>query len=321
MSRDVTLQINFAPPDFRHAVAVLPHQLKMWAGQVSEIVLTLDAVAPAGGRFAEGWDKYQTQMIGLLEEVTVHHSHARLSLVDASPASMSKVGRHFFGTDTLPLKDSRGGPLYSYFFGLDDATHDHVLHMDSDMLFGGGSQTWVQEALDLMNSRDDLLFTSPLAGPPSSDNALHDQPRARPVPDRAHAHTFDDMSTRVFLLDRSRLAQRVGRLKLRPPLLLRSRLKARARGNPSVAMPEQLLSSALLDRGLARMDFLGDSPGMWSLHPPFRSAAFYQALPQLIAAIEGGEIPDEQRGHFDFVDGFFDFSAVRKQLRRSPLRR
>ena len=193
--------------------------------------------------------------------------------------------------------------------------------MDSDMLFGGGSQTWVQEAMDLFDAREDVLFASPLPGPPRSDNALCDQPLARPLSDRPHAYAFNGVSTRVFLLDRGRLAKRVGPLQLRPPLLLRSRLKARLRGNPSVAMPEQLLSTALNDRGLVRIDFLGESPGMWSLHPPFRSRGFYDALPALVAAVESGQIPDEQRGHYDFVDDFFDFSDVRAQLRRSPLRR
>ncbi len=34
-----------------------------------------------------------------------------------------------------------------YFYGLLKADADDVVHMDSDMLFGGGSQVWLEEAI------------------------------------------------------------------------------------------------------------------------------------------------------------------------------
>jgi hypothetical protein len=103
--------------------------------------------------------------------------------------------------------------------------------------------------------------------------------------------------------------------------MLRSRVKARLTGNPSVAMPEQIITSWMRARGLTRLDLLGADPGAWSLHPPFRSAAFYRELPGLIARVEAGEVPEEQCGRYDIVDALFDFSQERARLRRSPLRR
>ncbi|WP_281433711.1 hypothetical protein [Methylosinus sp. H3A] len=35
---------------------------------------------------------------------------------------------------------------------------------------------------------------------------------------------------------------------------------------------------------------------MYSLHPPYRSETFYRELPNLIARIVAGDIPDAQRG-------------------------
>jgi hypothetical protein len=317
----VTLQINIAPPDLPHAVHVLPHQLRVFAGQVDEVILTLDTVRPAGGRFAAEWEDRVEGMERLLDDLTGQYAHAAVSAVDASAGAVRAVGDFFFGVDRLPLKDSRGGPLYSYFHGLHSARNDIVLHMDSDMMFGGGSQSWVKEALALIGQRDEVLFAGPLPGPPRADGRLMQQPHACALPGQAHAFRFPTVSTRVFLLDRTRLLRHAGPLPLRPPLLLRSRVKARLKGNPSVAMPEQILSAALERHGLFRVDFLGRAPGMWSVHPPFRSAAFYRELPRLIARIEEGEVPDEQRGQYDIVDALFDFSDARARYARSPLRR
>lgn len=317
----VTLQINLAPPDVLHAVHVAPHQLRVWGEQVDEILFTLDTVRPAAGRFAERWSELAPAMNDLLERLVREHRHARIDVVDASPAAVSRVAARFFEDGRIPMKDSRGGPLYAYFYGLHRAENELVLHVDSDMLFGGGSHTWVQEALAAIRADDSVLLASPLPGPPRPDGRLFGQPDAQPEPGLRHAFRFHSMSTRVFLLDRARMRERVGALALAPPLLLRSRAKALINRNPMVAMPEQILTREMRRHRLARIDFLGADPGMWSLHPPYRSAEFYRALPGLIARVEAEDLPDEQRGHYDFVDALFDFSEVRAKLSRSPLAR
>jgi hypothetical protein len=317
----VTLQINLAPPDVLHAVHVAPHQLRVWGDQVDEILFTLDAIRPSAGRFAERWDELLPAMNELLERLEREHRHARIDVVDASPTAVSRVAARFFAAEHIPMKDSRGGPLYAYFYGLDRAENDLVLHVDSDMLFGGRSHTWVQEAVAAIRADESVLLASPLPGPPRRDGRLCGQPDARPEPGLPHGFRFHSMSTRVFLLDRARLSERIGALPLAPPLLLRSRVKALINRNPMVAMPEQILTREMRRHRLARLDFLGEHPGMWSLHPPYRSPAFYQALPSLIARVEAEDLPDEQRGHYDFVDALFDFSEVRAKLSRSPLAR
>ncbi|HET6870952.1 MAG TPA: hypothetical protein VFH80_33890 [Solirubrobacteraceae bacterium] len=317
----VTLQINLAPPDVLHAVHVAPHQLRVWGDQVDEVLFTLDAVRPSAGRFAERWNELLPAMNELLERLEREHRHARVDVVDASPATVSRVAARFFAGEWIPMKDSRGGPLYAYFYGLHRAENELVLHVDSDMLFGGGSQTWVQEAVAAIRADDSVLLAGPLPGPPRVDGRLCGQPDARPEPGLRRAFRFHSMSTRVFLLDRARLSERVGALPLAPPLLFRSRVKALINRNPMVAMPEQILTREMRRHRLARVDFLGEDPGMWSLHPPYRSSEFYRALPGLIARVEANDLPDEQRGHYDFVDALFDFSEVRAKLSRSPLAR
>jgi hypothetical protein len=68
--------------------------------------------------------------------------------------------------------------------------------------------------------------------------------------------------------------------------------------------------------GLVRVDFLGRHPGMWSLHPPYRSQLFYDRLPTLIQQIEAGEIPEAQRGDYDVNDNMVDWSSARAERSR-----
>jgi hypothetical protein len=63
-----------------------------------------------------------------------------------------------------------------------------------------------------------------------------------------------------------------------------------------------MLSRVMSARGMLRVDFLGRPPGMWSLHPPVHSEAFYRLLPDLIRRIETGDIPNGQRGDYDLND-------------------
>ncbi len=317
----VTLQINVAPPDAPHAVHILPHQLRTWADQVDEVLFTLDTVRPTAGRFADSWDERAPKMQALLERLVEQYPHARIGAVDPSPEAIQAVAQRFFGLDRIPMKDSRGGPLYSYLFGLHDGAHDLVLHCDSDMLFGGGSQSWVSESKELLATHEDVLVVDPLPGPPRKDGRLFGQPDAIPVPDQPHTYRFTQMSTRIFLMDRARLRARVGAMALPPPLLIRSRLKAMLKGNPLVAMPEQFLTMAMRRHALVRVDRLGSAAGMWSVHPLYRSPAFYEALPEIIRRVETGEVPEEQRGHYDVVDALFDFSEQRARNTRSLLAR
>jgi hypothetical protein len=93
------------------------------------------------------------------------------------------------------------------------------------------------------------------------------------------------------------------------------------KGNPVVAMPEQFLTMAMRQHNLIRVDQLGSEPGIWSLHPAYRSPAFYEALPEIIRRVETGDVPQAQRGHYDIVDALFDFSEQRAKNARSLLAR
>jgi hypothetical protein len=311
----VSLQINVAPTDLPHAVSILPHQLRQWAGQVHEILFTLDLHRTAhGGRFGEGWQDRRQPLEDLLNSLCQQHSGAHVRVVDYSAEEVREVANRFLGAPAMPAKDTKGAPFYPYFYGLHTARHDLVLHLDSDVMFGGGSQMWTTEALDLLRANPDVLACSPLPGPPMPEPTLRSQP-AIPFPYSSIAFRFSGLSTRLFLIDRGRLTDRLLPLTLQGPLRLVSRIKARLHGNPPYRAAELVISDAMVQTGLSRVDFLGAPPGMWSLHPPLRSAAFCQALPGLIQRVEAGDIPDGQRGDHDLNDSMFDMTAARRRAR------
>ncbi|HTZ20336.1 MAG TPA: hypothetical protein VMC06_05595 [Opitutaceae bacterium] len=310
-SLPVTLQISLAPSDYRHACALLPHQVRTWRGQVAEVLLTVD-FHRSSGRFSARWEEGKDQIVPLAESI----AGARVEIVDRGDAAMRRVAGEFFGGRRVPAKDFRGGPYYAYFFGLTQARHDYVLHADSDMFFGGGSATWLQEAVGYLETHPDVLLAAPLPGPPAADGSVR-SPRATPETEAPHAYRFDTMTTRLFLLDRRRFHSTIGALLPRRPPALRNTIKALVEGNPPEDLPEHLFTAAMRTHGLVRREFLGAGPGMWSLHPPYRCADFYAKLPDLVRQVETGDIPAAQRGDHDMNASMVDWSEATAALRQN----
>lgn len=314
----VTLNVTLTPGDWRHAEHVLPHQLRQWAGQVDEVQLVLNdpSTAPGGGAPDAG---QRRKIETVLEEASSAWPHVHVREVDYSPAARAETADCFYGGQPVPLQNHDGGPFYSYWYGWCAARHDLILHTDSDMLFGGGSQTWVAEALTVLAGGADLMAVSPLPGPPTRDGELPPVIRAQharwggePVrePHSSLAYRLHGVSTRLWLFDRVDLVRRLGPMPLdRPPL--RSRARARLEGNPPFQLPEQVLTALMNRRGLRRVDLLGSDPGMWSLHPALRSEEFYAELPRIVARVETGDVPEAQRGDYDVNDSLVDWTSAR----------
>jgi hypothetical protein len=309
----ISLQISLAPNDLAHARSVLPHQLRRWAHQADETVLVIDA-GQRQDRQSHEWRQRLADLRRLADECCIQLENARVAEVDYSPEVAREIAMAYFGRTSLPTTDWNGTAFYAYFFGLWAPRHRYVLHMDSDMLYGGGSSTWATEAVELLTQRSDVLFCSPLPGPPTEDGQLTSQ-TMRPEPYTSLAYHATWMNTRVFLMDSLRLSERIGHLSLSRPLW-RHILRATAEGRPPYELPEEIISKAMSSHGLLRFDFLGDDPGMWSVHPPYRSALFYERLPGLVEAVEAGNVPDAQRGDHDINDSMVDWTSARMSRRQ-----
>jgi hypothetical protein len=318
----VTLDITIAPVDLPYARHIIPHQLRQWAGQVSDIQFTLD-LHRSRGRYGAAYDERRPGIERLLERLCAEHPRAEVREVDYAPGMRAEVAERFFGGREIPAKDHYGAPVFAYFFGWHVAANDHILHTDYDVLFGGGAQGWTREAIALLGARADVVLCSPLPGPPTADGLLPDQvvarhartataPAREPLPSRAYA--FTRASTRILFADRREVVRRLCPLPVTPPPLRRA-LRAHVEGHSLFQPAETSMTLAMQRRGLRRVDFLGEPPGMWSLHPPMRSDEFLRALPRLIQRVETGDIPAGQRGDYDVNDSMVDWSSARAALR------
>jgi hypothetical protein len=297
----VSLQISLAPPDLRYAGHVVPHQLRALGGQVAEVLLVLDLKKSSSRRRRSGWDALVPPTRSLLQAIAQAHPEVRVLEVDYCRESVERVARRFFARPKIPAKDLRGGAFFAYFFALDSARHDHVLHLDCDVLIGGGSQTWVSEAADALLRRHEVVSVCPLAGPPAHDGLLRDQEAYAPVREEAFRFRFRDFTSRVFLCDRNRLADPDHPLALRHGVPWWGRISAGLTRRSTFALPERLVTEAMRQRGLIRIDFLGNPPGLWDVHPVQRDEHFLNGLPGIIARIERGEVRDSQLGRYDLV--------------------
>jgi hypothetical protein len=321
----VTLQISASPNDLPTAVHTVPHQLRQLGEQVDEIDLVLDLHRSGGGHFGKGWEERRAGMERFLEGIANEHPSTRLCVVDYSAPARAEVNRVLAGGAEIPRKARSGAAMYSYFWALLNARYDHVFHLDADMMLGGGSPTWIDEAAALLEQREDVAFCCPLAGPPTPDGELPAH-----VVDRIHrwrgvylgreplsspAYRLGHASARVWFTKCSRFVA-----DLCPVRPLRSRLRKRAQarleGNPPYENWSDTMSVQMQRAGRVRIDFLGEAPGMWSLHPEWRSEAFYKALPGLIERVEAGDMPEEQLGDYDVGDSLVDWSSVRAERER-----
>lgn len=313
----IAAQINMYPMDVRHAQHLLPHQVRVWREMVDRIVVTIDTHRSRSGRYRGS--HFDESLAGLRAQVAkARESYPQLEVheVDYSAGARQAVAQYFFGTDSIPIKAWDGGPFYSYFYGMFMTRARYIMHFDGDMMFGGGSKRWMREAIALFEARPDILLLNPFPGPPRADGAIFGHQAEQgflfareDLP--SLAYRFRHASTRVFLIDMLRFKERVVALPLLRPSLTQ-RLRSRLLGNPPEACEaEVILTHTLSKFDLCRVDFLGEPPGLWGLHPPYRSESFYQRLPEIVRMVESGALPAGQLGHYDVNDSIIDWTQAR----------
>ena len=297
----ISMQITLTPSDLPEARVLLPHQIRVWGNQVDDILVLVD-LPPWRTRDAAAV-RAQHELAGFLDQQRALHPQLDWKLMDYSREAIAGVQETFYGGHRVPMHDYRNRPIYGYLHLLLATRHDLVFHIDGDMMFGGGSQSWMAEARDQLARRPELLACNPLPGPPRADGKLLSQ-RVSPTPElgASYAYRFPTLSYRVFLLDRRVMAERLAPLHTEWPSPLRSVTSVlRTRRRPH-ALLEQVIANAMRREGQWRLDFLGVGRGMWSLHPRIRGPRFKRALPELLRLVEAEEVHPRQRGEYDLTE-------------------
>ena len=308
---NATLQVTLAPLDVRFARHTLGHLVRRWGPQVGEVLLVVDQRESPFRALTEKADVKGAR--AELDAVIAELEHPRLRVVEVDRSSAARRATAArFGARRLPESDFRGRPYYTYLFGLAAARNPYVLHVDSDMMFGGGSATWIAEAIAWFGRDETLVACNPLPGPPRPDGVLRGQ-EGYPYKNAGDAaYRFENLSTRVFLADMGRFEARLGTLAGKRIPTLRSVVGSALRRQVNWMTLEERVTLAMHQSGSGRLDFLGDGAGMWSVHPIDRSEAFYQHLGSLIALLEAGETPtDGQLGHYDLDASMIALAAAR----------
>jgi len=303
--QNVTLQINLAPGDYYHAAHLLKHHIEVFERQTDEILLTFD-FNPTRLRNVQKAERESASLYGLVTSLQKQHPRVILRDVDYNMRVVSAVLGHFF-TNRAQLYDFRGAPIYAYLSGLHSAKNDLVFHIDSDIFFGGSSAVWIREAIDLLQADSEIMTVSPLPGPPHPHRILLGQEEYSAYNDMAYAFKFSSMSTRVFFMDRRLLAHKLRSSK--PPL--KGRLFAFFEGFPQSDTLERIISASMRRSRKYRVDFLGTGRGLYSLHPLYRSEAFYHSIPAALRRLKNGDIPADQIGHFNISDSFLDWGDAK----------
>jgi hypothetical protein len=308
---NATLQVTLAPLDVRFARHTLGHLVRRWGSQVDEVLLTVDERESPFRARTERADVQRARADLDAVVAELEHPGLRVVAVDRSRAARRRTAERF-GARRLPESDFRGRPYYAYLFGLAEARNPYVLHVDSDMMFGGGSTTWVAEAIEWFARDETLVVCGPLPGPPTPDGSLQGQEGYPYKIVGDAAYRFDSLSSRVFLADMGRLEARLGTLGGKRIPTLRSVVGSTLRRQVNWMTLEERVSLAMRQTGSGRLDFLGTAPGMWSVHPIARTEAFYEHLGSLIALLEAGAAPTAaQLGHYDLHESMIDLAAAR----------
>jgi hypothetical protein len=184
------------------------------------------------------------------------------------------------------------------------------------MFFGGFSATWLGDAMDLLRADSEIMTVSPLPGPPHPDRTLLGQEEYSTYKNMDYAFKFNSMSTRVFFMDRRLLANKLRSSK--PPL--RRRLFALYERFPQSDTLERIISASMRSSRKYRVDFLGSGRGLYSLHPLYRSEAFYRSIPDALRRLKDGDIPADQLGHCDISDAFLDWGDAKALYNQNLLR-
>ena len=278
-----TLTFLVAPTDLAHWEITLQHILRMCAVQFQQVIVVIDDLPVADSSRA-------AELVSLLLSAERLLKHGIISrYITLSSISTESLGLSYLGTTRVEPRDHRHVPMFGWIAGIAASKTDWLLHFDSDiLLFQQAGHSWIKEGMQRMQEDDNLLFVSPLPGPPTQDGSLPGQP-VLPRLDANNNIRLKTFSSRVFLTSRSRLQN------ILPTHLIRDTIP----GVPGLYPWEMAVSVALSQSHYDRAHL--SSHHAWFLHCPDHGAEWQEALADIVKRIELNHFPNDQRGYYDLI--------------------
>ena len=282
----------------------VPHLVKMSRFPFKERVLAIDTAPLTGDKVGRPDIGTMAQLRSCCDRLLQAGIVDRIVDFDYSPNFHRQTYRKHFGVRVRQTHNWKGYPILGSQFQIESGDSNYMLHYDSDMmLYQHPDFSWIATGMQMMDSNPDLLTIRPLTGPPTADGRLYQSGYER---DPAGFYRFKTFSSRVYLIQRERFDRF-----LPLPVMWRSyrhrwldhlpdRWKTRLNyltGKGSLESWEVMVTQKLQTTDSVRAVLT--SPQAWTLHPNLRSPEFFQALPSILKAVESGEFPPEQAGHYD----------------------
>lgn len=307
--KKISLQINLSGTDLAICHALLDRQLSFWYEELDEIVLSVES-RKGFGKFAVDFDANKAALMSHIEQMIEKYPKTTYHFVDYTPQRSRYLSSLFFAGMDVPFKDYRGGPFYCYFDGLAQCSNQYIIHLDSDIILGGNPNSWLQDAVTLLDSNPAYLFVNPLAGPPTADFHIKQEFFERLG---NYRFLFQKMSTRVFLVDMNKLVRYPIRLRKVTRVIENWKWFFKANLTWGYELPEVLISEMMQQNRLLRVDSFGEqeNAACFTLHPVRKPAAFIAFIPSLLKRIDNNDIPDSQRGYYNVNNDFFDFASAK----------
>jgi hypothetical protein len=290
-----SLSILVARTDIPFIDKTIPAIVKACRYPFSEVVLFIDA-APLRGVFQNrpGIGTHQ-ELVSMCEQLKNNLVVSRIEEIPYHDDKKRELYRKFFGFDLRFTHDFRGAPLYGHLYSIEHTAADYVVHFDSDMLlYSEPCYSWVEKGIQLIDDIEQVLFVSPLPGPPTEDGTLHQKNTCYQEDSRGF-YAFKEFTSRKYLFSRSRLEQSMS---YDPVWISKKRkLLSYITGKSALLSWELIVSKKLRDTKFIRADM--KDPRAWTLHTPDHGPEFIRNLPSVIEKLSHGQFPASQRGHYD----------------------
>lgn len=281
--KSVSFTTNVCVADEGFAEQTIRHMVRALGYPFAEKHIVLDTGALSG--------KYLNRPLGKIEDLK--HKMVRLvedDVVDSvyevpwdQHAEAHIRNRYLLDKDSS-LRDRDGAPIFQYLYALDQCVGDYILHADSDMLFYSGSRKihWIDEAIDLMESRPDVIAANQVNGPPKAVNLI-ERVLKKKLPPSVKRSWYKPriLGTRCFLIHAARMREQL------LPLIENSP------GEPL----EDMLSHTAEQRGLIWLSLRSDDRrDAWWIHPMRQDDTFEKHVDKIIRTVEKGAYPVKRWG-------------------------
>lgn len=300
---DFTLQINLSPGDLAYADQTVPALLAAHPG-AAERLLIVDLCKPQATpivdparRFPEpAYSKKQAGIAAMAANWLAEGRVDRVVTLRPGDSLFPVLSRRYLRPWVRETHDYGGCALMSYLAAFELCRTRWLLHFDADMLLHQqAGYDWVTAAQAALDSSPEVIAATPRPAPPmlsGNDAPTADERLQTTVHPDGWLNTW--FSTRCYLFDLHRLFPLLPLLQGRVywETLLARMLR---RGYPR--SPEIILFRRLTAAGRWRL-VLQDRRA-WLLHPTAKPLEFLSRLPSILAAVQDGRCPDEQRGRAD----------------------